>query len=146
MYLDFLGIHMNIKGEKMVWKILHETSIESVKCNMKRGLRTCLHKSPTDKKHILPCVKKGGKWFTRGRIYALSLFNRLEYSPGWKLPGICEGESGHVILSSFTTWWHAARRASRSLIVIGESPDSSNPQEKRGKAGQPARASLLQKS
>lgn len=40
------------------------------------------------------------------------------------------GESGHVILSSFTTWWHAARRASRSLIVIGESPDSSNPQEK----------------
>lgn len=89
-------------------------------------------------------LKRGKKCFNGGRICALSLFNRLEHSPGWKLPGICEGESRHVILSSFTTWWHAARRASRSLIVIGESPDSSSPQERGGKAGQPARTSLLQ--
>lgn len=75
--------------------------------------------------------KEGEEWLVGGRIHALSLLNRLEYSPGLKLPGICEGESGHVILSSFTTLWHTARRASRSLIVIGESPDSSNPEEKR---------------
>lgn len=52
---------MKIKGKKAVLKILLKAPIESVKPNMKRDLRMCLHKSPIEKKHILPCVKKGGK-------------------------------------------------------------------------------------